>query len=74
MKENITINIFKRIMFENSFYGLMATGYLAWSSVFYGLKNGFVGLNAFGAFLIISAWLGYVVLFCIVDSSPVKVS
>ena len=65
---------FKRIMYENTFYGLMTCGYLAWVSVFYGLSNSLNGLNALASFLVIIIWLGYVVLFCKTDSSSVNVS
>lgn len=61
-------------MYENSFYGLMSGAYLAWVSVFYGLSQYFNAVNAFGALIVILSWLGFVVLFCVADSSTVNVS
>ena len=52
----------------------MGSGYLGWVSIFYACSQNFNAFNALGAILVILAWLGFVALFCVVDSSTVNLS
>ncbi len=55
---SLKLNIYKRILLEFTFYGLLITGYLAWASVFEGLKAGGI-INILGSALIAVIWIFY---------------
>ena len=62
MLYKLRTNIFKRILLEVSFYGLLLTGYLAWVSI---LKS-FSSLNVSSiifSIIILAVWIAYGVIF-----------
>jgi hypothetical protein len=60
--DNLRDTVFKRIIFEVSFYGLVTAGYLAWVSIFNSLKCP-DGISIFGFILIFVIWVVYGVLY-----------
>ena len=53
--KNLKVAVFERILFECSFYGIIFSGYLAWTSIFQGFRTTSLS-NIFLSSLIAVIW------------------
>lgn len=62
MLYKLRANIFKRILLEVSFYGLLLTGYLAWVSILKSFSS-ISASNILFSLVILAVWIAYAVIF-----------